>query len=207
MGQFSWIYSDTNYQLLDDVYADTYLLVPKPFQEEYGKAIHETCYDGYGHFGGYDVYELVALWNRDCLPKTTHALQEPKLENYGGLYDFEKETLRRKGCTEEEIKIADKNEKIKSYNMALETYKSNLQKMDDFANGVSDSEMQKRYGDNYLRSIGINIACYDDDNKALSYPIKITTKEMAYEDVEPSMNDPEQGWRRDIEEDWEDYRI
>lgn len=32
MGQFSWIYSDTDKQLLDDVYADTYLLVPKPFQ-------------------------------------------------------------------------------------------------------------------------------------------------------------------------------
>lgn len=207
MGQFSWIYSDTKHQLLDDVYADAYLLVPKPFQEKYGNAIHETCYDGYGHFGGYDVYELVALWNRDCLPKTVHALQEPKLENYGGLYDFEKENLRSKGYTEEEIKTANENERTKFYNIALETYKSNLQMMDDFARGVSDNEMQKRYGANYLRSIGINIACYDDDNKALNYPIKITTKEMAYEDAEPSMSDPEQGWGNDAEEDLEDYRI
>ena len=31
MGQFSWIYSDTNKQLVDNKIADTYLLVPKPF--------------------------------------------------------------------------------------------------------------------------------------------------------------------------------
>lgn len=207
MGQFSWFYSDTKHQLLDDVYADTYLLVPKPFQEKYGKAIHETCYDGYGHFGGYDIYELVALWNRDYLPKTTSVVQEPKLENYGGLYDFEKENLRSRSYTEEEIKTADQNERTKFYNMALETYKTNLQMMDDFSSGVSNSEMQKRYGTNYLRSIGINIACYDDDNKVLKYPIKITTKEMEYEDAEPSMSDPEQGWGNDAEEDLEDYRI
>ena len=33
MGQFSWIYSDTNKQLIDNRRADTYLLVPPPFQE------------------------------------------------------------------------------------------------------------------------------------------------------------------------------
>ena len=173
MGRFSWIYSDTNYQLLDDVYANTYLLVPKPFQKEYGKAIHETCYDGYGHFGGYDVYELVALWNRDCLPSKTEVLQEPQIDNYGGLYDFEKD----------------------------------LQMMSDFAKGLSDAKMKKKYGEDYLRVIGINIACHDEDNEALRYPIKITTKEMEYEDIEPSKRDPEQGWQCDLEEDWENYTI
>mgnify|MGYP006971531560 CR=1 FL=1 len=51
MGQFSWIYSDTNKQLIDKKFASTYLLVPKPFQEKYGKAIYEEHYDGYGRFG------------------------------------------------------------------------------------------------------------------------------------------------------------
>lgn len=33
MGQFSWIYSDTNRQLKDDVYKDTYLLIPEEFRK------------------------------------------------------------------------------------------------------------------------------------------------------------------------------
>lgn len=52
MGQFSWIYSDTNKQVVDGKRADTYLLVPEPFQEKYEKYIYEDCYDGYGNFGG-----------------------------------------------------------------------------------------------------------------------------------------------------------
>ena len=36
MGQFSWLYSDTNKQLVDNKEADAYLLVPEPYQEEYG---------------------------------------------------------------------------------------------------------------------------------------------------------------------------
>lgn len=69
MGQFSWIYSDTNNQLIDNKPADTYLLVPKPFQKKYGKTIHESCYDGYGRFGNYDVYDLIPEWNRDMIPE------------------------------------------------------------------------------------------------------------------------------------------
>lgn len=68
MGQFSWIYSDTKKQLVNGKQADTYLLVPPEFQEKYGKAIYETCYDGYGHFDCYDIYELIALWNKEMIP-------------------------------------------------------------------------------------------------------------------------------------------
>ena len=37
-----------------------------------------------------------------------------------------------------------------------------------------------------LRDLGILMACYDEDNFALKYPIKITSKEMEYEDANPS---------------------
>ena len=50
-----------------------------------------------------DKYELVALWNRDYLPKTASVVQEPKLENYGDLYDFEKENFRSGGYAEEDL--------------------------------------------------------------------------------------------------------
>lgn len=194
MGQFSWIYSDTHKQLLDDIYADTYLLVPKPFQEKYGKAIYEGCYDGYGNFGRYDVYELVALWNRENLPSETRALRLPKVEEYGGLFDSEKEELRKKGMTEEEIKKADAEKQQEYCDKAILRYKKALLRNKDFANNVPDNVMKEKYGRNYLREIGIDIACYDEDNTALTYPIKITTKEMEYEEVVPSLNDPNQGW-------------
>lgn len=194
MGQFSWIYSDTHKQLLDDVYAETYLLVPKPFQEKYGKAIYEGCYDGYGNFGRYDVYELVALWNRENLPSETRALRLPKVEEYGGLFDSEKEELRKKGMTEEEIKKADAEKQQEYCDKAILRYKKVLLRNKDFANNVPDNVMKEKYGRNYLREIGIDIACYDEDNAVLKYPIKITTKEMEYEEVAPSLSDPNQGW-------------
>lgn len=194
MGQFSWIYSDTHKQLLDDIYADTYLLVPKPFQEKYGKAIYEGRYDGYGNFGRYDVYELVALWNRENLPSETRALRLPKVEEYGGLFDSEKEELRKKGMTEEEIKKADAEKQQEYCDKAILRYKKVLLRNKDFANNVPDNVMKEKYGRNYLREIGIDIACYDEDNTALTYPIKITTKEMEYEEVAPSLSDPNQGW-------------
>ena len=54
--------------------------------------------------------------------------------------------------------------------------------------------MLEKYGQDYLRLIGIDIACYDDQNNALEYPIKITHDEYAvYENCNPSDGDPNQG--------------
>lgn len=80
MGQFSWIYSDTEKQVVDNKTADTYLLVPKPFQEKYGKSIYESCYDGYGRFGKYDVYALIAEWNKGMIPEIIRRIKKWKLE-------------------------------------------------------------------------------------------------------------------------------
>lgn len=155
MGQFSWIYSDTKKQVVDCKEADTYLLVPKPFQEKYGKAIYESCYDGYGHFGNYDVYELILEWNVDMIP----------------------EIIRR---------IENENWHCKTDN-------------GDIANLTSYYEGEEI--DCELRWLGIIMACYDDDNAALDYPIKITTKEMEYEEVTPSLSDPNQGWEMPDDEE------
>lgn len=203
MGQFSWIYSDTGKQLLDDVKADAYLLVPKLFQKEYGKSIHETFYDGYGNFGEYDVYDLLALWNRDYLPMETKVLSKPKIENYGGLYSFEKDELRKNGMTEEEIEKMDMEERQCHYNRAVKRYERSLQRIKDFMNRIPDLEMKEKYGRSYLREIGIDIGCYDEDNAKLKYPIKITTKEMEYEEVAQSKSDPNQGWGEEDDENEE----
>lgn len=66
MGQFSWLDCQDQRQILDNVRKDVYALIPKEFG---GGHIHEKCYDGYGHFGGRDMYSLVADWNREYLSK------------------------------------------------------------------------------------------------------------------------------------------
>ena len=146
MGQFSWIYSDTGKQMLDNVVADSYLLLPPEFQSKYGKCIYTTCYDGYGSFGKYDVYELIPEWNRSFIP----------------------EVIRR----------------MKEGNWRCSASERDAQKLQDYYDGKSVDD---------LRWIGILLACYDEDNEALEYQIKITSRPMEYEDVLPSKSDPEQG--------------
>ena len=71
------------------------------------------------------------------------------------------------------------------------------------------AELQNFYEDKpiscELRWLGIIMACYDEDNFALEYPIKITSKEMEYEHTSPSKSDPNQGWEESEEDDEEDY--
>lgn len=80
MGQFSWVYSDTRKAMKDNKRADSYLLVPPPFQEKYGKYILEECYDGYGHFGRWDIYKLIAEWNREHIPEIIKMIKAGKWE-------------------------------------------------------------------------------------------------------------------------------
>ena len=147
MGLFSWIYSDTNKQVLCGKKANTYLLVPKAFQEKYGKAIYESCYNGYGRFGRYDVYDLVPEWNKEMIP----------------------EILRR----------------IKNGNWECRTDKDEIQNLQNYYEGKAINCE--------LRWLGIIMACYDEDNFSLEYSIKITSKEMDYDDAKPSKRDPNQG--------------
>ena len=156
MGQFSWIYSDTNKQVIDGKIADTYLLVPEPFHEKYGKEIYESCYDGYGHFGeeGHDVYVLVAEWNKECIP----------------------EILRR----------------IKNGTWRCPTTPSDAANLKAF---YEDKPFSCEH-----RHLGIIMSCYDEDNFALEYPIKITSTPMNYREASPSISDPDQGWEMDNED-------
>lgn len=149
MGEFSWIYSDTNKQVLNQKITDTYLLVPKPFQKKYGKAIHEGCYFGYGDFGGYDIFKLIPEWNREMIPEIIDRIKKGQWEC---------------GVDSDDI------QNLQAYYDGKEI----------------DCE---------LRWLGIIMAAYDESNLALKYPIKITTKEMEYEAVSPSLSDPNQGWR------------
>ena len=61
MGQFSWCFADkqNKKKLLEG--NEAVVCCPD------GSFIYENQYDGYGHFGGHDIYDLVVDWNRDYL--------------------------------------------------------------------------------------------------------------------------------------------
>ena len=162
MGQFSWMdCKDRDKQILDDVNRTSYLLVPKMYG---GGHIAEECYDGDGRFGGQDVYDLVADWNRSFCDKVADLCEAGK--------------------------------------WVCDTNKEDIENLRRFYRG-EDITCEKRW-------IGIILACYDDDNFSLPFPIKITYDESAvYERCLPSYSDPNQGWGYEEdywdEEEEEDY--
>ena len=167
MGEFSWLDCKTGEQVLSRVRRDVYVLVPKEFG---GGHIVESCYDGYGVFGGEDVYALAATWNKGTA--TRENMREPRREEWG-----EGEDAQR------------------WFESAHRRFEANAERLEMFKNGVPEEAMRDLYGDGWLRSIGIDIACYDDQNEALEYSIKITyDQEAVYEDCNPSRSDPDQGW-------------
>ena len=181
MGQFSWLDCKTKEQILDNVSRDVYLLIPKEFG---GGHVVEHCYDGYGHFGRHDVYDLVADWNRSWV-----AAHPDYIRPYDAIYaEKHPEHPAKKMCE-----------------MPWWPFYSDLT--------LSREEVVKKwkeagaegclFGCEY-RIIGIDLACYDDDNNALPYPIKIThDPDAVYERCDMSWSDPDQGWL--MEESEEEY--
>ncbi len=191
MGCFSWLDAITKNQIA--IGDEAYVLIPEPFREKYGMRIHENSYNGYGEFGGQDVYALVAEWNRQNL-NPGMLDDSPRKENFGGLWNFEKENLRREGKTDEEIRVADEEERNKNYHAACHRWARSINRLNDYRNGMPHSKMLQLYDREYLRDIGIDISCYDEQNTALPYPIKIThDKNAVYEDCDASLSDPDQG--------------
>lgn len=133
-----------------------------------GTCIYEGSYDGYGHFGGHDIYELVADWNRKYISVSN--LRIPHRSSF---------------CTGQRGNQA--------YIRAVERYKKMSDCISDFTRGSSDNYMAINYGEDWKREIGIAIAVYDSQNITLKFPIKICSHESVYEDVCASGTDPKQG--------------
>ena len=193
MGQFSWIDCVKRRKAIkDNVPVPSYLLVPEDFG---GGHVEESCYDGYGHFGPFDVYEKVAEWNRDSLSEDMLRPVSDR-SKFGGLYGFEKEDMRKKGMTEAQIQAAEEAERDEHYNAALKRHEVKRNRLSDYRDEIlTDGEMKEKYGQHYLREIGIDIAGHDEQNKKLPYPIKITYDSTAvFEECMYSRNDPNQGW-------------
>lgn len=182
MGQFSWLDCVTRKPIINDRRKSVYVLVPKDFG---GGHIREGVYNGYGDFGGHDIYDLVADWNKESATIANIAMcPEYSLKNMaiGVALSTNKE--------EYEYWENDGINQLKRFFMLCK-------RMIDWQSGMSDEEMNEKYGSDWKRLIGIYIACYDEQNEALKYPIKITyDADAVYEECRPSWSDPNQGWRR-----------
>ena len=167
-----------------------YVLIPKEFG---GGHIIEHYYDGYGDFGGHDIYDLVADWNKGLYHDFSKFQTPTPKEDFFGFYDFEKEEMLQKGMTEQEIKDAEEKEIQEKYEKNLKYYQLEKAVFEDFMNGLTDAELSEKYSGYEKREIGIAIAC-DTNNFKLKYPIKITyDKDAVYEDCRASSMAANQG--------------
>lgn len=154
MGCFSWIFADTGRPLFAGHKA--YLVLPD------GGDIFEPRYDCYGHFGGLDVYSLVAQWNREYLSHHPEHFLINEQKEIGKMewYPYYAD-----------LKIP--NEKL------ISILKANQIVYECFE----------------YRDIGIVIACNDEDNASLPFPIKICQykKNAVFNNLNPSLSDEGQG--------------
>ena len=185
MGQFSWLDCETDEQILDNVSRDVYVLVPQEFG---GGHIKETCYDGYGNFGGHDIFDLVADWNRKYFSKHPEFTFPSSIKRAEFVKKYQKEH-------------PDYQEDIE-FTIAEKSWYQDYANLKIPRERVVDS-IRDHYSE--WRTIGIALACYDEDNAALPYPIKITHNPKAvYENCEPSLSDPNQGWLMEDDDEDED---
>ena len=160
MGCFSFITADTNRSIsIQYSPSGTFpvaVLIPKEFG---GGQIIERYYEGYGDFGGYDVYDLITEWNREYL--TPDNLEKPVREDY-----------------------AEDEQGQECYENAMYRYNRYCELISDYKNGMSEKKLVKKYGDEWKRTIGIMVACHDEQMAVLKYPLRIVEElTLSYEDV------------------------
>lgn len=173
MGSFSWYTSDTGRAILLHKPLRVYALQPD------GEPLVEKEYDGLGEFGGHDIYDLVADWNRKYLS------EHPEFLILDGPSEW---------CEELNTYLHTEPKRADSY-VWYSAYADLTKSREEVEREVRQQENWSTF--NYRR-IGIDIACHDECNVMLPYPIKLVQKPVPYGEAKPSMNDPEQGFGREI---------
>ena len=164
MGFFTWtdarrkpkLRRDGDYAIADKIGYGGYAKVVCPDNTE----IIEHYYDGYGEFGGYDIYDLVVDWNKNYLEDIFNQMSE----NHWGYH------LKA-------IAIAFQNDDERALRKEIERL-------------INSGKEPQWFRDEWKRTIGITISCNDKDNMNLPYPIKITTTKWhkKYDELYPSCN-------------------
>ena len=162
MGFFSFMTADTNKSITNVHSRQGALPVAVLIPAEYGGGcITEYSYDGYGEFGGCDVYELIVDWNYKYL-------EIPNL----------KEPLR------EEFEPGGDGQMY--YEGELAQYELICSIIADYQNGMKPRRLEKEYGSDWKQELGIYLLM-DENRACLKYDLKIvelTNKHLTYEEVE-----------------------
>ena len=171
MGTFSWRFCDRPNKSLR-IGGEGYLLLPD------GTYLREPSYEGYGVFAGTDAYYLVAAMNREYMAKhPEYPVWQAHLVNAAdGKGGFKRKRAQR-------IIISE----YPWYSLYADlTILS--EKFDELA-----KEMKYRGFPMCFRHIGVEIACYNEQNRRLPFPIKVASKPGFYQDWPASKDDPYQG--------------
>ena len=202
---YSWLTSNDMKPIVGCSTDKVYVLIPKEFDVNQQAFIATSSLGDDSGTGKGDLYEIVALWNKNYLSEEL-LRPAPKLENFGSYYDFEIEEFRKQGKSEIEIKEMCLAEQTKWFTLAMQRRQRIIDSMNDYQNDVPAEIMEEKYGDDWLREIGIAIACYDEQNATLPYPIKIVSDPcITYEEAMPSMSDPNQGTGERYSKDQKKY--
>jgi hypothetical protein len=120
--------------------------------------IKEPYYEGYGMFDETDIFEAVVDWNKSYLEDIFKKLLTKNPKHFG--YEFK------------DVAICYQNDDIDGLCKVLENIPSMTQTMKA----------------EWKRTIGIAIACEDEDNKALPFPVKVTSTKhhKSYDELVPS---------------------
>lgn len=174
MGSFSWLFADEQNTRNLRQGRRAYVLCPD------NTIIEEPSYDGVGNFGGHDIYELVANWNREYLSQhPDFVIPNGSMEVY--------DSILQKYVSPNGIAVS-KYPWYQFYaNLSL-TPEEVVQKWAIQCGAAAGIE---------YRMIGIDIACYSAQNAALPFPIKICKRKSGnkYDKLPASMTDPNDGFK------------
>ncbi len=160
MGSFSWLFADTNNTKNLRANRRGYVACPD------GTFICEPCYETYGIFDGKDVYDLVVDWNRKFIAENPdHLLPHVHCWTKDGA--LVRTTYRLKDFPWYPV-VADLSIPFEDLHDALIAH------------------LKKELGDKFapyrteIRNIGIDIACYDEDNASLPIPSRLPARRQVF---------------------------
>lgn len=177
MGFFTWTLANKKIKLLKSgdfarscqLKYDGYGAILKPD----GTLVKESCYEGYGRFGGIDVYDLAADWNKDAIPDLLKSEAFMDAATWGPKCPY-KDKVVQDALVEYAKNGAD----------AMFAVLDTLPK--DHAGRIWFNENE------YKRSIGIMLCC-GETNPMVPFPIKIVDYKRnatpeTYEYLPPSVS-------------------